>query len=441
MEMLSTAATTDCRPKPRNGRQVRQIEWKGLARSTAALYVIQCATYLVPIVLLPYLSRALGPEAFGVYALCQTFAMYGAILVDYGFLFSGSRAIARAGVDVVARSAVVRDVLSGKLVMVGALGLITGALTLAPFPLAAEPLLLWLSLLWGCGSGLSLTWYFFGLEALPKIAPIEGCTRVVAATLTLVYVKDRHDVVYVVVIQTACTLCSTGAGYLLARRQILYQKPSIPRGWAALAEGWGVFTARSASSLHGVMNVMVLGTVAPAAEVGYFAAAEKLYRAPVFLLSPITQTIYPRIARLYEADRPRSRVLFGLVLGVMLVLGVAAGGAIYILSETAARLVLGATMARAAVPLKVLALALPLSGCVLAFGTNWILPSGGEVFLRNVLVSGLAVNLVLGLILGRMGGGAGMAWAILLTQCLIAGALVGRTPVKDVIATALRSRS
>ena len=66
-----------------------------LARNIFALYVVRAANQLLPLIVIPYLARVLGPSGWGLVAFAQAFAMYGIITVEYGFEFSGTRAVAR----------------------------------------------------------------------------------------------------------------------------------------------------------------------------------------------------------------------------------------------------------------------------------------------------------------------------------------------------------
>ena len=62
-----------------------------------AVYGIHFANQALPLVTVPYLSRVLGPEGWGLVAMAQAFGTYGNLIVDYGFVYSATREIATAG--------------------------------------------------------------------------------------------------------------------------------------------------------------------------------------------------------------------------------------------------------------------------------------------------------------------------------------------------------
>ncbi len=58
-----------------------------------ALGVVQLSNYAIPLITLPYLTRVLGPEAYGKVAFAQVLMAYFILLTDYGFSWSATRKI------------------------------------------------------------------------------------------------------------------------------------------------------------------------------------------------------------------------------------------------------------------------------------------------------------------------------------------------------------
>ena len=68
-------------------------ERKTVLKNFASLSVLQAITYLLPILILPYLFRMIGPAKFGLIAFAQAFVQYFMILTDYGFSISATKEI------------------------------------------------------------------------------------------------------------------------------------------------------------------------------------------------------------------------------------------------------------------------------------------------------------------------------------------------------------
>src|SRR3989338_2581887 len=61
--------------------------------NVTSLSGLQVITYILPIVILPYLFRVIGPEKFGLISFAQAFVQYFMILTDYGFSVSATKEI------------------------------------------------------------------------------------------------------------------------------------------------------------------------------------------------------------------------------------------------------------------------------------------------------------------------------------------------------------
>ena len=65
-----------------------------LVENAAALYAVQLAGYVLPLITVPFLARVLRPDGFGLLALAQSLALWLSILLEYGFNLSATRAVA-----------------------------------------------------------------------------------------------------------------------------------------------------------------------------------------------------------------------------------------------------------------------------------------------------------------------------------------------------------
>src|SRR6266446_4765189 len=77
-------------------RTYKMIEHPGGPRvlhNVTSLSGLQIITYILPVVILPYLFRVVGPEKFGLISFAQAFVQYFMIFTDYGFNVSATQEI------------------------------------------------------------------------------------------------------------------------------------------------------------------------------------------------------------------------------------------------------------------------------------------------------------------------------------------------------------
>ncbi len=86
-------------------------------RNAGALTGLQIATYVVPVLTVPYLARVLGPHESGRVAFGQALGYCLAIIVEFGFVFSASRDVARNRDNKQEIANIVASVLGAKVVL------------------------------------------------------------------------------------------------------------------------------------------------------------------------------------------------------------------------------------------------------------------------------------------------------------------------------------
>ena len=74
-------------------KMVAPEESKTVLSNFTSLSVVQAVTYILPVIILPYLFRVIGPGKFGLIAFAQAFVQYFMILTDYGFNVSATKEI------------------------------------------------------------------------------------------------------------------------------------------------------------------------------------------------------------------------------------------------------------------------------------------------------------------------------------------------------------
>lgn len=107
---------------------------KKLFSNFLSLSFLQIAGYVFPILTLPYLARVIGVEKFGEIAFASSVLIYFQTLVDYGFILSAVRDIARCRDDKQAVSLIYSRVMWARFLLTGvAFVLLTILIILVPY--------------------------------------------------------------------------------------------------------------------------------------------------------------------------------------------------------------------------------------------------------------------------------------------------------------------
>ena len=73
---------------------IKRISSQPLFVNIASLGMVQIANYLIPVIIVPFVIRALGVEAFGKASYAQNIVAYLTILVNFGFDYSATQDVA-----------------------------------------------------------------------------------------------------------------------------------------------------------------------------------------------------------------------------------------------------------------------------------------------------------------------------------------------------------
>lgn len=390
-----------------------------LVQNILALYGVQFANYLFPLLLVPYLARVLGPEGWGLLAFTQAFGGYLGLLVEYGFGLSATREVAQSRNSLRRRAELLAEVLGAKGVLsLLALGVALGVGNQV-LVFREHPEVLWAGVFWALATAYSPVWYFQGLERMRLVAAVEVGAKALVLIFVFLMVKGPGDVWKVLALQGVASSLASLVALYLAHREVPFLLPE-PRGvLRALIAGWSMFFFRGAVSLYTLGNTFILGLFAPPQVVGYYAGAEKISKAFLGLLAPVSQALYPRLSHLAQSAPQEAARLARLGVWTMGLGGAVLGLGVFALAPLLVRLFLGAGYEPAVPALRLLAFLLPLIALSNVLGIQWMLPLGLDRPFNAIIVGAGLVNLALAVVLAPRLAHIGMALAVVTSEFLV----------------------
>ncbi len=392
-----------------------------IARNTLALFGTQVATYLFPLATIPYLARVLGPVHWGMVAFAQALGLYLSMVVDFGFQLSATRRVARAREDWDQLAHIAAGVLGAKLLLAVVALLVVVVLERAMPSLRSYDLILWAGAFSGIGQGFSMLWFFQGLERMRMPAALDMAGKAVAAGGIFLLVHAPADAWKVLALQCVCYCVSALVLLGIAYRELSFRWPSFHAIRRSLRDSAAMFLFRSSVSLYTTANALILGSVSTPLAVGYYSGAERLVKAMLNLLTPLSQSLFPRLSRLLVTDRLRAVWLARVSLVIMT--GAASGMCLVTLvaAPWITRLVLGPGYEAAVPVMRMLALLLPAIAVSTVLGMQWMLPLGMDAVYNKIILSAGLLNLMLALLWASRWQQMGMACAVVVSEYMVTG--------------------
>lgn len=392
-----------------------------LRQNLLALYALQAANYGIPLLVLPFLVRAIGIEHFGMIAFAQAIAQYFVFAVDAGFNNNATREIAvhrgRGGDPVLEIYWATQAVRAG--IMLLATAAFVLLLVLVP-ALRAHWQLYLLSYATVPGTFLFSAWLYQGLERMRLMAALQVVGRVAAAVALLLLVHQPEDYLLAAGVQASATLVSGVLGLVLCLRSgvLRWRRPGAAAIRRTLKQGGRLFWSELLGTCVSGSGVSVLGLVAPSAAVGAYAAIEKLVRALMAGYLPISQALLPRVAAHLAAAPSPVRMWRRLVAmtGCLLVAAILGAALVSTWAGDLLALAFGPSLADHASLLVLMIWVLPVDVLNVTIGQLFVFAAGHREVYARALATGALVQGVLSLALAVPAGSHGVAAAFLAAE-------------------------
>lgn len=377
--------------------QIRGLLRHRLIKNTAALFIVQVSAYAAPLLVLPYLSRILTTEHFGLIAFATSFNWYFITLVEYGFNLTATRRVAIHQDDPVEVSRIFSSVMAAKALLT-VLGLALMVTVVLAVPKLRPNLVLFLIMyLAVIGDLLFPLWLFQGLQKMENLVWRDLCAKFVSLALIFAFVRRDSDYLWAGGFQAGSTIVAGIVGLVTVPflTSVRWTTPSMRETFTALREGWPVFLSMAAMTLSSSTDTFILGLRSGPADVAYYTASYRLIVALRMLVSPVVTAIYPHMSHMAFSSRENAIVFlrkYGFMLGVPFL---AASLVLFAGATPIIKILYSAKYAPAIGLLRVMALSPFLLAVQHTYSTFFMLAFGYEKEWSRVILQTTVLNFVI----------------------------------------------
>jgi PST family polysaccharide transporter len=399
-------------------KQAESSGSRDVVKNAFLLSGLQVISYLVPIIVIPYLFRALGPEKFGLIAFAEAFIHYFMILTDYAFNISATKEVSLARGDDAKISKIFCAVMIAKFMLLVLSGIIL-ALVISFIPKFRHDAMLYI-LGFGAviGSALFPTWLFQGIEKMKYIVRIKMFGEFAFAISILFFVKGPDDYLMIPILNSSI-FCVTGLIGLIVvfwRVKLVFQFPDLKAIKHQFRAGKNLFFSIVAINAYTSTRVFAVGLLTNNTLTGFYSIAEKVANiAQTFPLSSFSQAIFPRLSHIYQRSQTMAFELMKQVQQITINLSLFTFPLIIIFAPVIIRLICGGDY-----PVAVLTLRLLMLGvCFIswnAFRVQFLLVSGHTDIYAGIHIRMAMIGLPLLLVSVYLFSYVGAAMATVLTE-------------------------
>jgi len=394
---------------------------KILLENFFALSLIQALNYLIPLITLPYLVRVIGPEKFGLISFAQALIGYFVILTDYGFNLSATREISIHRENKQKLNEIYSSVMILKFLLC-VLSFIILSLICFTIPKFKKDYLVYIYT-FGLvlGNVIFPIWFFQGMERMRYITIIHTISRMIFMIFIFIFIKKISDYLYVPLINSIGILFGgmLSLGLIYRDFGVRLLLPSVEAMKHQLKEGWHIFISTMATSLYTTSNVFILGLFTNNTVVGYYSAAEKIIRTIQGLLTPVSQTAYPRISKLVSESKEKAINFIKKMIKTVGIVSFIISSIIFVFSVSIVNIILGEQFGRSIIVLRLLSFLPFIISLSNIFGIQTMLTFNYKDAFSKILIAAGILNIILAFVLVPFFKEVGISIAVVITEIFV----------------------
>lgn len=257
----------------------------------------QLLTVLLPIITVPIISRALGPEGIGKWNYTNSIVTYFSLVAGLGLSNYAVREIAYVKED--------KELLSKKFFELQFFNLSFSIFVLMIYFIfcifITDNILFLIQSLMIVSIIIDISWFFQGIEDFKKVAIRNFFVKITTLILIILFIKDAEDLNLYALIISVSTVLSTFILWFSLKGKIYYVKTTISDIFQHFLPSLNFFFLKISSTLFNNLSKTLLGLFSGVVAVGIFSNSITLIVMIGTIIHSLNIVMMPRMANVFKA--------------------------------------------------------------------------------------------------------------------------------------------
>ena len=293
-------------------------------KNTSSLYILNIVKLLFPLLTLPYLTRVLSLDAYGMVTYVKALIAYVQLVIDFGFMLSATKNIVNACANPSKIGRIVGDTLAEK-IFLSIISILIYSILMWQIPIMRENILFSVLYLLATVTNIFIFDFLFrGIEKMHAVAIPYVVSKTIITVLTFIVVKDDSSILWIPILEGVGNLVAAVVSYgFLHHYGIKLSFSDLPVWVKDLKESSIYFLSNFATTIFGVFTTVISGFYLQSQEIAFWGIAMQLLSATKSLYNPITNSLYPHMIRTKDIQSVKkiNRIMLVLIIfGVLIVL-------------------------------------------------------------------------------------------------------------------------
>lgn len=281
-----------------------------ILHNTSMLYIMNIAKMVFPLITLPYLTRVLSVPCYGVVTYVKAVMQYMQLIIDFGFLLSGTKDIVLAGEDQNKINHEVGNIFLAKLLLAGVAFLSLCIIIPLIRILRENVYFTILSFVVVALTVFLMDFFFRGIERMEIITVRFVVMKGIATALTFVFVRHDGDIMWIPVLDIIGSMIAVGLVWIqLKRFNVSMKFDGLGEAFKKLKESAIYFFSNMATTAFTALNTLLIGIYINEVDVAYWGLCTQLVGAAQSFYTPVISGIYPQMVRTKDRKLIRKTIL------------------------------------------------------------------------------------------------------------------------------------
>ena len=274
------------------------IKLTQVKKNTFWLAIFQLAKMVFPFLILPILTRRLSVETYGNLTFIKTVMNFLQIFLDFGFMLSATKEIAKIKNDTNQIQQIMADTLLARLLL-GGIGFLLIIILSFFFPILGHNFLFTItSYLTVFLSIFLFDFLFRGLEIIHVMTIRFIVMKTISFLLTIFFVRQDHQIILIPLFDILSSVIAIIlVAFELQKRSFRLIRPKLKSSIYSLKISLIYFLSDVSATAFNAISTIIIGLVFSSTEVALFGVSIQIIGAIQALLGQLSSGIYPIMVR------------------------------------------------------------------------------------------------------------------------------------------------
>ena len=274
------------------------IKLTQVKKNTFWLAIFQLAKMVFPFLILPILTRRLSVETYGNLTFIKTVMNFLQIFLDFGFMLSATKEIAKIKNDTNKIQQIMADTLLARLLL-GGIGFLLIIILSFFFPILGHNFLFTItSYLTVFLSIFLFDFLFRGLEIIHVMTIRFIIMKTISFLLTIFFVRQDHQIILIPLFDILSSVIAIIlVAFELQKRSFRLIRPKLKSSIYSLKISLIYFLSDVSATAFNAISTIIIGLVFSSTEVALFGVSIQIIGAIQALLGQLSSGIYPIMVR------------------------------------------------------------------------------------------------------------------------------------------------